>query len=553
MSQYNRNLIVNIIYCVAIYSLMILCSRPVFGGEEFDSEAIEKIIEEGNERSQVMDHLYHITEGHGPRLTGSPGYMKAARWAVERFSEMELENSHLESAGLFGNGWELEHHSLHVTEPYVFPVISFPKAWSPGTGGRVRGEAVYFDADTDSALQTYDGKLSGKFVLLNEERNIVLPFGAEATRRSDENLLDLANAPQPAERVRRRRRTLTAEQKQRRIISYQKQLMAKEEGAIALLTVGRGNAGNIFVQQASVPSHPDTPRVQRPRAWTTDPSEILPQIAVTAEHYNLILRMLEHGQEVNLEMDLRVEFYDEDSVYNVIAELPGSDLSDQVVMIGAHYDSWQGSTGTTDNAAGSAICMEAMRILKATGLQPRRTIRVALWGGEEQGLYGSEGYVKSHFGEMIGPDSNRVTKYQLEAEKFTAYYNLDNGAGKIRGIYLQGNAALSPIFREWLRPFNEMGASTVSLQRTRSTDHVAFEEIGLPGFQFIQDRLEYRSRTHHSTMDHYDRAIEDDLKQAATIMAAFAYNTAMRDERLPRKPRKNVMLDWAPEIYGSPK
>jgi Zn-dependent M28 family amino/carboxypeptidase len=293
------------------------------------------------------------------------------------------------------------------------------------------------------------------------------------------------------------------------------------------------------VLSAAVPSHPDTPRTRRPHAYDSNAPEILPQVAVGAEHYNLILRLLRKGKQVRIEMDLDVKYFREDSGYNVIAEIPGTDLRDELVMIGAHLDSWHGGTGTTDNGTGVASCMEATRILKLLDLKPRRTIRIALWGGEEQGVLGSRAYVKRHFGERADSSDDSTgagIRLKPEGEKFSVYFNNDNGTGKIRGVYMEGNEAVRPIFREWLDPFEELGASTLTLRSTGSTDHIAFNAIGLPGFQFIQDPVEYWSRTWHSTMDVFDRALEDDLKQASVIMAAFAYNAAMRDEPIPRKP-----------------
>jgi hypothetical protein len=411
---------------------------------------------------------------------------------------------------------------------------------------------VYFNATNDSMLQTFRGTLRGKFILLNEPRAVPAHFSAEATRRTDADLLKLANAPVPPERRSRQFRR-SPEQRQELMVEFEKLRMAHDEGALGLLTVSRGDGGNVFVAQASVPAHPDTAWDRRSRPWQSNAPSILPQVAVGVEHHNQMVRMIEKGTRVRMEMDLRVNFFREDSGYNVLAEIPGSDLKDQVVMVGAHFDSWHGSTGTTDNGTGSAVCMEAMRIIKAAGLQPRRTIRIGLWGGEEQGLLGSEAYVKRHLGERTGPDSNRVTRHKLAAERFSVYYNLDNGSGKIRGVYMQGNESVRSIFRDWLKPFTDMGATTLTLANTGGTDHLSFDAIGLPGFQFIQDPLEYSTRTHHSTMDAFDRAQEDDLKQASVIMAAFAYHAAMRDERLPRKPIKNVTLEWAPEVFSPSK
>ena len=513
-----------------------------------DTSALGRITTEGMEHSKVMELMSWMTDVQGPRLTGSPRYKKAAEWARKTLTEMGLSNSRLEGWGPFGKGWELERHSAHMIAPYAFPVISFPKAWSPGSGGKKQGDVVYLNVETDSALQTYRGKLGGKFVLMSEPRIIAPRFSAEATRKTEADLLELANAT-ASEPRRRRNRQLTGEQREKRMVAYEGLLMAEKEGALALLSVSRGDGGNVFVQQATVPTHPDTPFTRRVSAWDEDAPEILPQVVLGGEHYNQIVRMLQKGEKVRMEMETRVKFFDVDSGYNILAEIPGSDLKEEVVMIGAHFDSWHGGTGATDDGAGAGICMEAMRILKATGLQPRRTIRIALWGGEEQGLLGSKAYVKRHLGELMGPDTNRATKHTLASTKFSVYFNLDNGGGKIRGVYMQGNEQVRPLFRAWLKPLEGLGASTLSLAGTGSTDHMSFDEIGLPGFQFIQDEMEYSTRTHHSTMDLYERLVEEDMKQASVVMAAFAYQAAMADGLLPRKPIKNVMLDWAPEVY----
>ena len=300
----------------------------------------------------------------------------------------------------------------------------------------------------------------------------------------------------------------------------------------------RGDGGNIFVQGASVPVHPDTPFTSRMSAYENKAPKLVPQISVGAEHYNRLVRMIQKGEHPRLQMNLDVDFNKADSIANIIAEMPGSDLKDEIVMIGAHFDSWHGGTGATDNGTGSAVCIEAMRILKALNLKPRRTIRIGLWGGEEEGLLGSEAYVKQHYGERKGqrfePGGGVVQK--PEADKFDVYFNNDNGGGKVRGVYMQGNEATRSIFRKWLVPFKDMGAWTLTLQNTGGTDHLSYDAVGLPGFQFIQDEIEYGTRTHHSTMDLYDRVQPDDLKQAAVIMAAFAYDAAMRDEKFPRKP-----------------
>jgi carboxypeptidase Q len=291
----------------------------------------------------------------------------------------------------------------------------------------------------------------------------------------------------------------------------------------------------------------------RARPWTKD-AVVVPQLVMAVEHYNRLIRARQKGAAVQVEVNIASRYHEEDLMgYNVIAEIPGTDLKDEIVMIGAHFDSWHGGTGATDNASGSSVVMEAARIIQALGLKPRRTIRIALWSGEEQGLLGSRAYVAQHLGKRVDAPqaepaaSNAIPQYELkpEYEKFSAYYNLDNGTGKIRGVYMQGNEALRPIFRAWLAPFKDMGASTLTASGTSGTDHQPFDGIGLPGFQFIQDPVEYGTRTHHTNMDVFDRVQEEDMKQASIIMASFAYNTAMRDKRLPRKPMPGLPVAQA--------
>ena len=508
--------------------------------ESVDTAAVARIIDEGMNRSQVMETLSWLTDVCGPRLTGSPGYKSAVAWAKKTMDSWGLENAHLEGWGPFGRGWSVARYSAHITSPQVTPLLSYPKAWSPGTGGTVKGKALRVDAKTDSALDLFRGTLKGKFVLLGDPIQVKPHFEPLATRQEDSTLLQLANAD-----VRPSRRTDRRPQRPwDPMVEYRKLEMCLKEGAAAILTPSRGDGGTIFVQAATAPEHPDTPWTRRRRVFDREPLPMAPQVAVAAEHYNRILRMLAKGENVELEMNLAVATTREDSVYNVIAEIPGSDLKDEVVMIGAHLDSWHGGSGATDNGTGVATCMEAMRILKKLNLKPRRTIRIGLWGAEEQGLLGSRAYVKQHLGERVARqgDSERSSadgpppvSHKPEAEKFSAYFNNDNGTGRIRGVYMQGNEAVRPIFRAWLEPFRGMGASTLSLSNTGGTDHTSFDAIGLPGFQFIQDDIEYFTRTWHSTMDVYERAIEEDLKEASVIMATFAFSAAMRDEKIPRK------------------
>ncbi len=515
--------------------------------EKVDLEVINKIKAEGLERSQVMETLSWLTDVHGPRLTGSPKMKEANEWTKNKMAEWGL-TARLESWGPFGRGWSFSKVSIHVTEPNPFPVIGYPKAWTPGTNGPVVGAAVFTEINTEADFEKYRGKLKGAIVLASPLRPVMAQFKAPAVRYTDEELLKMAN-----DEVEQRGRpggNMTDEQRQQQLqaqqIAGKRTDFFKSEGVAVLVDIDRINdnvhGGTVFVGSGG-PRDKNAPQA-------------LPSVTIAVEHYGRIVRMLKKGQQVKMEIEVKAQFHDEDLMsYNTIAEIPGTDKKDEVVMLGGHLDSWHTGTGATDNAAGCAVAMEAVRILKALGMQPRRTIRVALWSGEEQGLLGSRAYVTQHFGARQpvqgqaptgggrgggpggggfgGPQGPLVTK--PEHEKFSVYFNLDNGTGKIRGVYLQGNEAARSIFRAWLAPFNNLGASTLTLRNTGGTDHLAFDAVGLPGFQFIQDEVEYDARTHHSNMDVYDRLQADDMKQAATIMAAFVYHAAMRDEKLPRK------------------
>ncbi len=504
--------------------------------EKIDSAVIAQIKDEGMNRSQVMEYLSYLTDVYGPRLTGSPGYMAAAKWTKEKLSSIGLENAHLEAWGPWGRGWTLKNYSATVFTRQNFPLISYPKAWSPGLSERT-ADLVYFDAKTDSAIETYKGKIKGKFVLMSDSREIKPPFEPFAERDADSSLLKLANSD-GQRRGGGRRFEMTPEMKQRQMMSYRKMEMCFKEDAAAILTISQGDGGNVFVQGASYPQHPDSGWSSGSRVYDAKAPKLIPQISVGAEHYNRLIRMIQKGERPKLELEIDAEYNKADSGYNVIAEIPGTDLKDEIVMVGGHFDSWHGGTGAADNATGCSVAMEAMRILKALDLKPRRTIRIGLWDAEEHGFLGSRGYITKHFAEREGGSSDRDGKiiYKPEGEKFSVYFNDDNGAGKFRGIYLQGNEACRTIFRSWLKPFNDLGASTITVANTGGTDHQAFDGYGLPGFQFIQDELDYGSRVHHATMDVYDRCPPEDMKQAATIMAAFAYNAAMRDEKIPPKP-----------------
>jgi len=501
-------------------------------GETVDSAAIAQILEEGTQRSQIMELLSYITDVYGPRLTASPGFKRVAEWTMTKLSSWGVENAHLEGWGPFGRGWELERYSAHVIGEQVFPLLSFPRAWSPGTNGTVTGDVILMNAATDSALETFRGTLKGKFLLTTAARPVKLNFENEALRYTDPQLLELANTE--SSRALGKQPTLPGA-KGRAQREFKKLEMCREEGALGLLSAASFDGGSISVLSATVPTPPDTLLTRRLRSWDAKAPKILPQIEVAVEHYNRMVRMIQKGERLRMEMNLEVKFFKEDSGYNVIAEIPGTDLKHELVMIGAHLDSWHGATGATDNGTGVAVCMETMRILKTLDLKPRRTIRIALWGGEEQGEFGSRAYVRRHFIQKAATGDDDEPVLTAAGENFSVYFNDDNGTGKFRGVFLEGNDAVRPIFRKWFYALDPLGSYTLTQAGTGSTDHTQFDAIGLPAFQFIQDDIEYFSSTWHSTMDLYDRAIEDDLKQGAVCMAAFAYNAAMRDEKIPRK------------------
>lgn len=502
--------------------------------EKVDTAMVSKIKKEGFNNSQVMNILSMLTDVHGPRLTGSSGYKKAADYAKSTLNSWGLQNVHIDVWDEdFGRGWELKKFSMQALEPSYYPVNAYPKAWSPGIKGTVQGEAIYLDVKKEEDLAKYKGKLKGKFVLFSLPSPVKIPFAPGATRLTDSTLLVMANSE--ASEAFTARRFQASQDPQR--LAWLKWDLCQKEGALAVIEGSPGyENGGLLISAATIPYPPETPFSKRERAQSANAPKILPQIVVVAGHYNRMVRQLQQGVPVKLELTLQAEFTPSAPGFNVIGEIPGTDLKDEVVMIGAHLDSWHSATGTTDNGVGSAVMMEAMRILKSLGVSPRRTIRIALWGGEEQGLIGSRSYVKRTFGERLDKaypyDSIKLTP---AAEKFSVYFNMDNGTGKYRGVYLQGNDQARPVLRAWLKPFEKLGTTTLTLRNTSGTDHLSFDAIGLPGFQFIQDPIEYGSRTHHTSIDLYDKAVEADLKHNAVVTAAFAWLAATRDEKFPRK------------------
>jgi hypothetical protein len=505
-------------------SASLLLSVSVFAQEEkVDQDIINKIIKEGTANSQIMDIAFNLTDVSGPRLTNSPGYYRAANYAVGQLKKWGADKAGLEAWGDFGQGWQLKKSYIAMTAPYYKPIMAYPKTWTQSTKGLVKADVVVINVKDSTELLQYKGKLAGKVVIVNRVDEYKHSFKPDASRHAEDELKTMADFkpnPQPQNRPGANPNMARFAGAQR-LNTLIKQMITDEGAAAYLTSSAASHDGTIFVQG------PAGNRVD----FTNGKPSVL-EIAVSFEDIKTINRLVNLGTKVSIDLDVQSEFTGNDvKGYNVIGEIKGTDpkLKDEVVMLGAHLDSWQGSTGATDNAAGCAVMLEVMRIFKTLNLQPKRTIRIALWSGEEQGLLGSRGWIKNNVGD-------RVTKeVKPEQGKISAYYNIDNGTGKIRGVYLEGNTGVQPIFAKWLEPFKEVGASTLTLQNTGGTDHISFNEIGIPGFQFIQDEIEYDTRTHHTTMDSYDHLVADDLKQMATIVATFVYNTAQRAEKLPRK------------------
>ncbi len=528
----------------AVVALSLLfVSAPFAQSEKLDLTAIAQIRDEGLNRSQIMDTLFWLTDRYGPRLTGSPQILAASDWAMKKMSEWGLANVHREEWE-FGKGWSLTRFSAHMTEPEVQPLIGFPKAWSVGTDGPVTAEVVRTSILTDADFAKYRGQLKGKIVLSQPARIVRMLEGPLILRLDEKMTEEAETTPIPPQRGRGGRggappatgrgaepdedasvaARQSAQQFQQRV-----QQFYKDEGVVAVFDRGsdsdmaEGGSNLSWRQQ-----HTDGGTVFPGTASRLTAPSGVAQVTLAVEHYNRMVRLLEHDVPVKAELDLRVQFHDAKG-FNTIAEIPGTDLASEVVMLGAHFDSTNAATGATDNAAGSAAMMEAMRIIKTLGLKPRRTIRIGLWGGEEEGLLGSRAYVAAHFGD---PQTLQLTP---EHATLAAYFNLDNGTGRIRGVWMQSNLAVRPIFEQWIEPLKDLGVTILGPRSVTQTDHVSFDNVGLPGFQFVQERLEYNSRTHHSNMDVYDRLQRDDMVQQAAVAAVFAYNAAMRDQKLPRK------------------
>jgi len=499
----------------ALFTVLVVFPLAADRSEKVDLDAVYRIKEEGltPQRSKVMEIESYLTDVYGPRLTGSPNSREAAEWAMKSMRDWGIANVHLETWH-FGRGWQNHRFAAAAVTPRAYPLIAYPKAWTPGTNGPITAEAILADVQSEKDFEAWRGKLRGKFVLTTAMRSVDAHFTAPAHRYTEDELADLSK--QPAASGGARGPAFRAMQE---FLQKRAQFFA-DEGVAALVDPSpRGDGGTVF---AGAP-----PGVSRDPAKPLQP----PQVVMAIEHYGRIARTLDKKIPVTLQMDIENRFYDADqSSFNIVGEIAGTDKADEIVMLGAHFDSWHTGTGATDNAAGSAVMLEAMRILKQSGLKLRRTVRIGLWTGEEQGLLGSKAYVKEHFGD---PETMQL---KPEHAKLSGYFNVDNGTGTIRGVYLQGNEAVAPIFESWMEPFKNLGMTTLTIRNTGGTDHLSYDAVGLPGFQFIQDEIEYDTRTHHSNMDVYERIQPDDMMHDAVIVATFVYNAANRDDKLPRKP-----------------
>jgi hypothetical protein len=537
--------------------------------ERIDNAALNKIRDEGLNRSKVMETASWLTDVYGPRLTNSPTARQAGDWAIKTMQSWGITNPRFEGWDNFGRGWTLERFHMQVTSPVPWMVIGYPQAWAQGTPGVVTGDVVYipFSPNTPGDSANLKGKVRGKWVMTSQPPAMNPRCTPDASRQTDEQLAALASAPPPnptggragggrGANVEAARALAECRGEAFDFAAYVAQLNAAQqnpqnaggrggrgggggrggrggaapfnlqqflarEGALGQLTAGGGNSsmGTVFTPNG-------TSRDSKPPVAAS-------VVTLAPEHYGRIYRILDKGIPVKLEGEIGVRFTADTNSWNVVGEIPGTDpgLKDEVVMLGAHFDSWHAGTGATDNVAGSAVMLEAMRILKTLNLPMKRTVRIGLWTGEEEGLIGSRQYVRKHFGYVDSAGQH----FTPEHSKFQAYFNLDNGTGAIRGVYTQGNVEIAPIFRQWLAPFADLGASTVTFNNTGGTDHLSFDAVGLPGFQFIQDGIEYGTRTHHSNMDTFERLVPSDMKRNSVIVASFVYMAANRDQLLPRK------------------
>ena len=520
--------------------------QPQPAVENIDYTMYARIREEGLQHSHIMEYGSALADAIGPRLTGSPNMAKANAWTRDQLTAMGCVNAHLDDWGEFGLGWQQLNTWVRMTAPDTAVFIAQATPWSPSTNGPVSGDAVSVNIQDDKDFDQYKGKLAGKIVLLGEMREVPPVDKALFERYSDKELEDIAEYPTDSRGGDMQAR-IKAAMARYRLADKIAAFLADEKAAGVIRPSrdaknGGGSGGTIFDDNGAALGR--TP-------YKRETAVKVPVVVMAIESYGRMYRLLQAHVPVTVEMDVETKFTgDHEHGFDTIAEIPGTDpnLKDEVVMVGGHLDSWIAGTGATDNGAGTIVAMEVMRILKALDVHPRRTIRIALWSGEEEGLFGSRGYVKEHFGyapPLTTPDQAELPEFmratgplELKPDQklISGYFNVDNGSGKIRGIYLQENAAVEPIFKQWMAPMKDLGVTTITMRNTGGTDHLSFDAVGIPGFQFIQDPLDYESRTHHSNQDVFERLQPADLKQAATVEAIFVYNAAMRDQMLPRKP-----------------
>ncbi|MGA2419193.1 MAG: M20/M25/M40 family metallo-hydrolase [Candidatus Acidiferrum sp.] len=514
--------------------------------ETIDLNAYNLIREEGLQHSHVMDYAGGLADGIGPRLTGSPNLAKANAWTRDQLTKMGCANAHLEDWGDFGMGWQQLNTWVRMTEPDTAVFVAQATPWSPGTNGTLAGQAVAAVINDESDMAKYKGKLFGKIVFLGAMRDVPVPDKPFFERYTDKDLKELETLPvggADSGMEARIARFLKRQQLARLVTPF----LAEEKVAAVIVPSRDGESGG-----GTGILFDDTGAALGRNPWRRESAVPFPVVVAQIESYGRVVRLLQNHVPVSIEMNVDVKFTgDHEHGFDTVAEIPGTDpkLKDEVVMVGGHLDSWIAGTGATDNGAGTIVAMEVLRILNALKVKPRRTIRIALWSGEEEGLFGSKGYAGMHFGSAplsTEPDQMQMPEFlrkaagplELKPEQklVSAYFNVDNGTGKIRGIYTQGNAAVDGIFEQWMAPLRDLGVTTVTNRNTGGTDHLSFDAVGIPGFQFIQDPMDYDSRTHHSNMDTYERLQAADLKQIATVEAIFVYNAAMRDKMIPRKP-----------------
>jgi carboxypeptidase Q len=534
--------------------------------ESLDLNAYNAIREEGLQHSHVMDYAGGLADGIGPRLTGSPNMAKANAWTRDQLTKMGCVNSHLEDWGEFGMGWQQLNTWVRMTEPDTAVFLAQATPWSPSTNGPITAQAIAAVINDESDIAKYKGKLSGKIVLLGPMRDVPVPDKPFFERYTDKDLKDLESLPLEggdADMQARIERYL----KRTKLMSKLLPFLTEEKvaGVIVPSRDGKNGGGTGIIFDDNGAALGRTP-------YHRDTAVPFPVVVTQIESYGRVFRLLENHVPVSIEMSVETKFTgDHEHGFDTIAEIPGSDpkLKDEVVMVGGHLDSWIAGTGATDNGAGSIVAMEVMRILNALKVKPRRTIRVALWSGEEEGLFGSKGYANQHFGSFplsTAPDQVALPEFMRKAagplalkpeqKLISAYFNVDNGTGRARGIYTQGNAAVDHIFEQWIAPLRDLGVTTITNRNTGGTDHLSFDAVGIPGFQFIQDPMDYETRTHHSNMDTYERLQPADLKQLAVVEAIFVYNAAMRDQMIPRKPLPHPELrdqqnKPLPDLYPS--